>query len=115
MVIFSYYLSLQNRFEQLMHVYCFDSLSNIFSLDYNLIMKRLTIELRFQINGHHALPSFYDQFHRPTEVVNRAIVPFKIQMVQGLKPKDFQQCNIFVEGVLKSWADFHFFIPSTIV
>ena len=69
-----------------MHVQCFGSLSNIFSLVYNLTMNRPTNEQRLQIiefyyqnacfvkKVHRALLPFYDHFNRPTEAAIRTIV-----------------------------------------
>ena len=83
-----------------MNISCFVSLSNIFSLVYNLTMNRFTNEQLLQIiefnypNGcsvkkvHRALLPFYGQFNRPTEAAIRAIVTkFRTKFtLLGIKP-----------------------------
>ena len=78
---FSYYFFWQHWTKQYTHVSCFVSLSNVFSLVYNLTMNRLTNEQPLQINEfyyqnassvkkfHCELPPFYSQFIRPATVI----------------------------------------------
>ena len=79
----------QRCFQQLTHVSCFVSLSNIFSLVYNLTLNRLTNEQRLQIiefyyqnacsvkKENRALLSFYGQFNRATEAIRAIVTKFR--------------------------------------
>ena len=76
----------QHWLKQLTHVSCYISLSNIFSLVYNLTINRLTNEQRLQIiefyyqnacsvkKVHRTILPFYGHFNRSTETAIQAIL-----------------------------------------